>query len=415
MTVEFVPKEERTRSADDLVALWKPDAEKVEGIKKLIVQKSRWGQSSGSAIEVVVLENDDQQRGQAANTLADAMRNHPDLNNVEIDEPIKLPEYKIDIQRNKVKRLDINPTDISNAFRASLEGEILYELPNGNERIDVRLSVIESAKTNINSILDLPVENRGRYLAPLKDLVTIDKTESPQSITRRDARRSTTVLADIKNDAIKTPLQIAEDLENSAFRQIINQQPTVALNFEGEVADTRESRSDFRNAIITAALLIFGILAVLFNSIVRPLFIMLAIPFGMVGVIVAFWAHGQTLFGFFAAVGALGMAGVVINDAIIMITKLDQEYLKSTATTINEKIARIAQTRLKAVILTTLTTVAGVLPTAYGFAGFDAMLSEMMLAMAWGLAFGTVITLLLIPCLYAVIAQFTRKLQPAVR
>jgi len=286
---------------------------------------------------------------------------------------------------------------------------VLYELPNGNERIDVRLSVIESAKNNIKSILQLPVENRGNYLAPLEDLVTINKTESPESITRRDARRATTVLADLKKEAVKTPLEIADTLEKTAFKDIIRQLPTVSLNFDGEVADTRESKNDFQKAIILAVLLIFGILAVLFNSIVRPVFIMLAIPFGMVGVIIAFWMHGQTLFGFFAAVGALGMAGVVINDAIIMITKLDQEYQTNSSTSQNEKIARIAQTRLKAVILTTLTTVAGVLPTAYGFAGYDAMLSEMMLALAWGLIFGTLITLVLVPCLYAVIVQFSRQ------
>ncbi len=408
MIVEIVPKEDRKLSADQLIALWKPKTENIEGLKKLIVQKSRWGQSSGSAIEAVILENDDAQRDKAANTLAEAMRKHPDLINTEIDQPLKLPEYKIDIQRNKVKRLAINPTDISTTFRASLEGDILYELPNGNEHVDVRLSVVDSAKQDIKSILNIPVENQSKYLAPLKDLVTIKKVESPTSITRRDTRRATTVLADIKNGSAKTPLEIADELESGVFRDIIRQQPTVSLNFEGEVADTRESKNDFRNAIIMAVFLIFAILAVLFNSIARPLLIMLAIPFGMVGVILAFWAHGQTLFGFFAAIGALGMAGVVINDAIIMLTKLDQEYAGNSGTTMHEKIARIAQTRLKAVILTTLTTVAGVLPTAYGFAGYDAMLSEMMLALAWGLAFGTVITLLLVPCLYALLLQFSR-------
>jgi multidrug efflux pump subunit AcrB len=138
---------------------------------------------------------------------------------------------------------------------------------------------------------------------------------------------------------------------------------------------------------------------------------MVAIPFGVVGVIVAFWAHGQTLFGFFAAVGALGMAGVVINDSIIMLSKLDEEFKNMGGLALNEKIARIAQTRLKAVILTTLTTVAGVLPTAYGIAGYDAMLAEMMLALAWGLLFGTVITLILVPCMYSAMCEIQQKLQ----
>jgi multidrug efflux pump subunit AcrB len=411
MIVEIVAKEKRERSADDLVKLWKPETDKIKGLKKLVIQKSRWGQSSGSAVEVLVLENNDELRNKAAETLMAAMSKHPALKNAEIDRPLSLPEYKIDIQRDKIKRLSISPTDISTTFRASLEGNILYELPKDNERIDVRLSVIDSAKQNIENILKIPVENKSNYLAPLGDLVTISKTMSPTSITRRDTRRATTISADLKQDTLMTPLQVADDLEAGVFREIISQQPSTTLNFDGEVADTRESKDDFRNAILMVVFLIFTILVILFNSLTRPLLIMLAIPFGMVGVVLAFWLHGQTLFGFFAAIGALGMAGVVINDAIIMLTKLDEEFdNKNTDTTASdEKIARIAQTRLKAVILTTLTTVAGVLPTAYGVAGYDSTLAEMMLAMAWGLLFGSAITLLLIPCMYSFIQDIQRR------
>jgi len=415
MIIEIVPKEDRDRSADELVALWKPAAEKVKGLKKLVIQKSRWGHASGTAIEVLVLENDDKLRNQAAEKLLAAMQQHPDLANAEIDRPLKLPEYRIDIQRDKVKRLSISPLDISTTFRASLEGNILYELPNGNEHIDVRLSVLDSAKKDIQTILKIPVENRANYLAPLSDLVNIEKTEAPTSITRRDTRRATTVYADLKKGTDKTPLEIAADLENGVFRDIISRQASTSLNFEGEIADTRESGTDLRNAIIMVIFLIFTILAMLFNSLVRPLLIMLAIPFGVVGVILAFWLHGQTLFGFFAAIGTLGMAGVVINDSIIMLSKLDQEFPAQTAASINEKIARIAQTRLKAVILTTLTTVAGVLPTAYGIAGYDAMLAEMMLALAWGLLFGSVITLLLVPCLFSLLQDLQQRLQTEIR
>lgn len=409
MIIEIVPKEDRKRSADDLVKLWKPEADKVKGLKKLVIQKSRWGQSSGSAVEVLVQENNDTLRNSAAEKLLAAMKNHPDLINAEIDRPLSLPEYKIDIQRDKVKRLAISPLDISTTFRASLEGNILYELPNDNEHIDVRLSVLDSAKQNIKSILEIPVENRSNYLAPLGDLVTIKQVLTPTSITRRDTRRTISVYADLKPDAIKTPLQIANDLEQGVFRDITRKQASTTLNFDGEVADTRESKDDLRNAVIMVVFLIFAILVMLFNSVSRPLLIMLAIPFGMVGVILAFWLHGETLFGFFAAIGALGMAGVVINDAIIMLTKLDNEYDTQDSTLIHVKVARIAQTRLKAVVLTTLTTVAGVLPTAYGIAGYDATLSEMMLALAWGLLFGSIITLLLVPCLYSFIQDMQQR------
>ncbi len=162
-------------------------------------------------------------------------------------------------------------------------------------------------------------------------------------------------------------------------------------------------------AIILAILLVYIILALLFNSLIKPLLIMLAIPFGVVGVILAFHFHGISQYGFFAIIGILGLAGVVVNDAIIMVVKLDREFRSvCKKEEINHEISEIAKTRLRAVMLTTLTTVAGMIPTAYGFAGYDAMLAQMMLSIAWGLLFGTAITLLLIPCLYGILKQVGR-------
>ncbi|MFH1752814.1 MAG: efflux RND transporter permease subunit, partial [Candidatus Omnitrophota bacterium] len=98
--------------------------------------------------------------------------------------------------------------------------------------------------------------------------------------------------------------------------------------------------------------------------------------------------------------------GVVVNDAIIMLVKLDKEYNPSLGIgKVHGQVASIAKTRLRAVVLTTLTTVVGIIPTAYGWAGYDAMLAQMMLALAWGLFFGTIITLVLIPCIYALFKE----------
>ncbi len=130
----------------------------------------------------------------------------------------------------------------------------------------------------------------------------------------------------------------------------------------------------------------------------------MTVPFGAAGVVYALYMHGITLYGFFSAIGLIGLSGVVINDAIVMIVKLERELDNKTGITI-KNIADVARTRLRAVFLTTITTVAGLLPTAYGVAGYDSMLSDMMLVMAWGLIFGTVITLILIPMLYLSIVK----------
>ncbi len=403
MRIEIVPKEKRRESADYLSKLWKKNIEKIDGLEKVVVQKSRWGQSSGSAVEVLVQENDDGFRKAAVDKLIVLMRDHPALTNVEAERPIEIPEYKIDLQREKIKRLSISAVDISSTFRAALEGAILYDLPKGDEEVDVRISIVEDAKRDIENILKVPVENRSDYLVPLRDIVIVEETKTPNSIKRRDMKRTTEVYADMKPNIKMTPLEIAKELEENVFPEVFKSQPTTVLSFGGEIKDTLESSADFRNAIILVLFLIFGVLAILFNSLSRPFIIMLAIPFGLVGVVLAFVLHLKFMFGFFAAIGVLGLSGVVINDSIVMLVKMEREFKQRKMRATNAEIANVAKTRLRAVVLTTVTTVAGLLPTAYGVAGYDAMLAEMMLAMAWGLVFGTLITLVLVPCIYSIV------------
>ncbi len=383
--------------------------------KKINFRKSRWGHSSGSAIEILVQQNDDETRKRIVNQLLAKIEQNASLENGEVDGDMRIEEYRIDINRDKIKRLSINPPDIASTFRAALEGSVLYEFTGRDEDVQVRFTILDSAKDDIEKVLDLPVENQGNYLVPLRDVVYVEKRKVSNTISREDLKRTTIVDADLKKDIKITPLDIAADFQENVFPQIISEFPTTTLSFAGEIKNTRESESDLHSAIILVLLLIYALLAVLFNSLMRPLIIMLAIPFGIVGIVFAFWLHGKTMFGFFAAIGALGLAGVVVNDAIIMLVKLDREYDEETQQPlVNKSIAQIAKTRLRAVILTTVTTVAGVLPTAYGFAGYDAMLSEMMLALSWGLLFGTLITLVLIPCVYGYLKEFEHKFKLSV-
>jgi len=402
MIIEILPKEKRDKSADQLIKEFEAQFKDIKGFKKLRFRKSRWGQESGSPIELIVQENNDEKRARITERLAQKMREHPALKNIEIEDGMNVPEYRVTLNREKIKRLSINPVDVSSTFRAALEGIILYEYTDGDKDIHVRFTIVDEAKDDIEKVLDLPVENKGKYLVPLRNIVSVKKVVSPNTIARRDLKRTTLIYADMNKEEKTSPVDLADEFETNVFPEILSEYPTSNLSFGGEVQDTRESKADFKNAVLLAIFLIYIILAVLFNSLAKPLIIMLAIPFGMVGIILAFYLHGKVLFGFFAAVGALGLAGVVINDSIIMLVKLDKEFDPTQPPSgFLVQIARIARTRLRAVILTTVTTVVGVFPTAYGLAGYDAMLAEMMLALTWGMIFGTVITLVLIPSVYS--------------
>ncbi|MBU1086913.1 MAG: efflux RND transporter permease subunit, partial [Candidatus Omnitrophica bacterium] len=403
MSVEILPKEKRKKSADQLIAEWEKAFAKVESIEKIKFSKTWQGQSGDSPIEIFVKENNNNRRREIADELADIMENYPALVNVEIDRPILNPEYRIKLDRDKIRRLAISPLDIASTLRAALEGKILYEFKGDEDEVYVRISTVENAKDSIDKVLELPVENASNYLVPLKDIVIVEEIVSPDSIVRDDLKRTTIIYADIKPDSKSTPLEIAKYFENNVFSKITAKTPSAIIEFAGEVKDTRETQGNFLMAIIMAIGLIYVILALLFNSLNQPLIIMITIPFGLVGIILAFWMHGIFMYGFFAVIGALGLAGVVVNDAIIMLVKLNSDFDASLdKQSFNLQIANIAKTRLRAVMLTTLTTVVGIIPTAYGWAGYDAMLAQMMLALTWGLIFGTTITLLLIPCIYSI-------------
>jgi len=414
MRIEILPKEKRKKSADDLISEWKDKFKKVEGIGGIKFSKTWHGQDSDSPIEILVKENNDDLRENISNKLAKEMENHPSLKNVEIDSPILNPEYRVKLNRDKIRRLAISPSDIAKTLRASLEGKILYDFAGDDEEVHVRLTTVEGAKGDINKVLDIPVENESKYLVPLKDIVSVEEISKPDSIQREDLKRITRIYADLKPGIKQTPVEIAEYFENKVFSKLISKHPTTILEFAGEVKDTRESQSDFTLAIIMAIVFIYIILVLLLNSLYKPLMIMLAIPFGLVGIVLAFWLHGISMYGFFAAIGALGLAGVVVNDAIIMLVKLDKEFDASLPRAeLYKQIGSIAQTRLRAVVLTTLTTVVAIVPTAYGWAGYDAMLSQMMLALAWGLLFGTLITLVLIPSIYTLTQEIKYRLKHA--
>lgn len=402
MRVEIVPRDQREKPVQELIAEWRARTDTLPGLVRVDYRASRFGHESGNSLEIQVLENSDVLRRALADSLAARLRAHPHVVNVEIDRPPVNPEYRIGLRRDVLRRLSIDPGGVGNTLRTLLEGSVLYDLAGDAEEIPVVLTIADEFKTDLDQLLDMPVENRGGYLVRLADVVTVERGETPSEIERERYRRLTTVYADVAPASGLTPLEVADELERDLFPVLAAGAPTSIFRFDGEVEDSRRSQGNFGVSILVVLLLIFALLALLFNSLLKPFLIMFSIPFGVVGVILAFHFHGMHQYGFFAMVGMLGLMGVVINDSIVMLVRLGEDVkVRDSLAQIRREVADASGTRLRAVLLTTFTTVAGLFPTAYGVLGFDGMLAEMMLAMGWGLLFGSLITLLLVPTLYA--------------
>jgi multidrug efflux pump subunit AcrB len=169
----------------------------------------------------------------------------------------------------------------------------------------------------------------------------------------------------------------------------------------GEVMETEESMASLYATFAIAVVAIYFLLVLLFNSFTQPFSVIVAIPFGLVGVILAFLIHNEPM-SFVGMLGAIGLAGVVVNDSLVLVSHINDLRRKNPQETVLNMVGQGTSNRLRAVILTTLTTVAGLLPLAYGLGGSDPFMAATALALGFGLLFATPLTLLLVPCLYMV-------------
>jgi len=405
--VEVVAASERSQSLSKLLKGWRTKIDQLEGFKEIRFQKSRFGSDSGSPIAIEIQENNDTIRSALVKELIVELDQLNILTNIEEEKPVTKFEYLLSINKDETSRLGIQFDQLGDTLRAYIEGEILYTLNNGDEEVDIRFTSNDASKEDINKLLELSVANSDNYLVPINSLVTLKENIKPSTIQRVNYKRATMLYADIGKGGTQTPLEIAEIVEDRIFPKVLNGRPSSNLKFRGEVEDSRDSQSDFALSIFLVISIIYLLLIFLFDSFLTPLLIGAIIPFGVIGTVFAFWLHGMHQYGFFAVIGTLGMIGVVINDSIVLIDRLNSQLTREGD--FFKNISEISSTRLRAIILTTITTVAGLFPTAYGFGGFDSMLSEMMLAMGWGLIIGMFITLFLVPCLYSFYAQFKFK------
>jgi multidrug efflux pump subunit AcrB len=192
----------------------------------------------------------------------------------------------------------------------------------------------------------------------------------------------------------------ANQIVEKSFKEIQDNYPSVSLKFGGEGERIQESMTSLAAALLMSVIGIFAILVFLFNSYLRPFIIMTTIPLGMVGVSVAFFVEQRPI-SFMAMIGIIGLGGIIVNSGIVLISFIES-LKKEIKTNLEDVLVKASTLRLRAVVVTSITTVAGLLPTAYGIGGSDEFIVPLTLAMAWGLTSGTVLTLLWIPSAYAI-------------
>ncbi len=316
------------------------------------------------------------------------------------------PQADLIIDRDRASDLGISVEDIGKAVHALIGGRKATTFEEDGETYDVRVRLIETQRDRADAILNVPVRTKCGKLVELRNLVKVDRTTGPVQINREDRLRVVTVLGGLeKSKPLKSAMQ-----DVTAAAADIGLPLGVTAKFAGDAEMMEESFANMIFTLMLAVVLIYMVLAAQFESLIHPFTIMLSLPLSIVGALGLLALTGRTL-NIFSMIGMIMLMGLVTKNAILLIDYTNQ--LRREGMGITDAILRAGPVRLRPILMTTLSTIAGMIPVAIGLGSGAETRAPMGTAIVGGLLTSTVLTLVVIPVVYSLmddISAFASRL-----
>ncbi|MGB0466663.1 MAG: efflux RND transporter permease subunit [Pontibacterium sp.] len=396
LKIEMFSADSRTISNKTLIKNWRQRIQIPAGVEKFAIDQARSG-PSGKAIEVKLSGTNMDHLKAASLELQTLLKGYSGLSNVDDDLPYGKSQLIYSLTPAG-KATGLTLETVGRQLRAAFDGVKVQSFYQDQEEVEVRVSLPDNERNRLRAIEQLPLVLPGGGTTLLANVVEFKAKQGLDTLQRVDGQLAINVSADL-DESVANANEIIDNLKTSSLEQITSRYG-IEASFEGSNKRQRRTMSDMKMGLFLALTLIYIILAWVFSSYTWPIAIMLAIPLGLTG---ATLGHGLlgidltilSLFGFF------GLSGIVINDSIVLITFYKQ--LRSQGMAINEAIIEAACQRLRAVLLTSLTTIAGLTPILFETSLQAQFLIPMAVSIVFGLAYGTVLILLFVPSMLTVI------------
>jgi len=406
ITVYLTPFTERKKMVSEIIDDLRKEVKGMEGFEKIYFEKEHEGPSVGKPIAVNIQGENFPVMEEISEKVAGFLNKIDGVSDVTSDYEVGRGEIRVVIDKDEAARTYLSVGEIASSIRYAFKGGVATTIKpvKAEEEIDVVVRFPEEYRSRRQSFDEILVPNKLGNLIPLKKIASLEDKVSIARIRHLDGKRVITVRAEVDKKKI-TPLKASQLMQKEA-KAILEQYPGYSIGYGGEQEENVRAARDFLKAFGLAFFLIFMILAANFNSLIQPLMVMIAIPFGLIGVIWAFFFHGLPL-SFFTMIGVVGLAGVVVNDSIVLVEFINNLRRKGAGR--RDSIIQGGRLRLRPVLLTTITTSLGLTPTAYGIGGGDPFLRPMALTIVWGIVCATALTLVVLPCIYAIVDDVALK------
>jgi multidrug efflux pump subunit AcrB len=394
VSFDFEQAGSRERATEDIINELRGKLQTVAGIQRISIQRPHGG-PAGADIEVGVTGRDVRVLRDEAVRITSYLERLPGVHDVRQNLETGKLEFQYSLNA-RGRELGLKQSDLASAVRTGFLGVEAVHVTRENQRIPVRVIYPEEIRRS-SDLADLPLVLADGRLVYLGDVADISTGRGMNSISRRDTRRLGIVTAEV-DDSVTTPLEVTEQIARQ-FGDIGARLPGYELLFLGEKKDANESFSGMQDALLISAAIIFFILAALFRSLLDPVVVMLAIPFGSIGVVVGHLLFDYNL-QFLSAIGFLALTGIVVNDSLILVNFAKR--MRAEGMDRIEAMLEAGRVRVRPILLTTITTFLGVSPLIFFATGQTAFLSPMAVSLGFGLLFATAVILIAIPSFYLI-------------
>ena len=402
MNINLGSMENRKRSASEIADIIRADIKEYPEIHKGTVSEGMGGMGGAASVAVEIYGYDFQTTDQIANELRDKMLNSPAFAQVTLSRDQYTPEYQVDFDRVKLAANGLNSTTAAAAVSAAMSGTVGSYYREDGEEYDIRVRYAPGFRTSVSDIENIIIYNGAGNGIRIKDLGTVIETEVPPTIERKNRQRMITVTGIIDgshamSDGVGAASQIIKDTDIPSELEVV---------IAGDYEDQKDMFADLITLMVLIIILVYMVMASQFESFMSPFVIMFSVPFAFVGVILGLWLTNTAL-GVMAMIGILILIGIVVKNGIVLIDYLI--LLRERGMGILDAAVAAARSRLRPILMTTLTTVLGMIPMAIGTGEGSEMWKSLGITVAWGLSISTVVTLVLIPTIYCVFATRQEK------
>ncbi len=378
-------------NVNDFARTWRELSGLPEGVKTLNIRSSR---HMVDAFRVELRASNNDVLTSAGETFKAELAKFPAVSGIEDNLEPGQPQLHLELTQQG-RALGITTEMLAEQVLQAFSGQVVQRFQRNSDEVEVKVRYPDEQRQTANDVLSANIRTSDGTVVPISAVATATFGYTRDTITRIDGKRAIYISSDVDKDVLSAT-ELVSQLKRDVVPTLKRQYPGVSVYFAGEAEQQAETATSMEKMFLLAMVIIYFLLAIPLKSYLQPIIIMSAIPFGIVGAILGHWFHDLSL-GILSLNGIIALAGVVVNDSLLLVSTFND--IRENEDNLHDAISQSCRSRLRAVLLTSFTTFAGLLPLLWETSMQAQFLIPAAVSLAYGILFATAITLVLIPSL----------------